>query len=308
MGSRRSAEQGDDHFSSDEVDKLRAACRSIQEQLIVVLLATTGLRRQGLLNITVPTIASRDDQGVWRAEQTCETLTKGRKTHEFTVHKNTAACIERWLNTPEAQGGRPMTPSAFLFPSRTVDNGQLSRTSLTNIFKGICKRAGLDKDKRDHPHAMRHTYAHQLLDDGNDITVVKSELGHRSLKTTARYVRESRDATMKKLKTPVSWNQDNNPVQTQAVDFDTDSTVTPSGPIERATDALPSHPPNSPSTRETVGASTTTRTTDAPTPRSPDMSSAQEIVGASSTTRRLTMSEVIARRRQRNTQLLGSGP
>lgn len=206
-----------DNFDEEEVGRLRSAASECpRDNLVCTILLTTGLRRQGVLNIRVEDVAQFED-GRWVAAGSGITLTKGRQQHGFAIPRECALAIERWLNTPEEYGGRPLTPSPFLLPSAVKDNGQLSDTALYNIFRSICKRAGI-ADRRAHPHAMRHTFAHDLVDADNPISVVQACLGHKSISTTQRYLRESIESTMKKIRHPEYWN----------------STGRADGPVERS--------------------------------------------------------------------------
>ena len=86
------------------------------------------------------------------------------------------------------------------------DNGQMSTTTLSNIFKDICTRAGFAGDSRVHLHAMRHTCAHLLDDCGNTTKQIALILGHKSTKITETvYLRDSFDRQQANVIIPQDW-------------------------------------------------------------------------------------------------------
>lgn len=71
----------------------------------------------------------------------------------------------------------PAKPDSFLMGSKTV-------------WRAIRE---LSVDTRLHPHLLRHTYAHELLESSADIRLVAQALGHSDVRVTMRYT-ERRDA------------------------------------------------------------------------------------------------------------------
>lgn len=194
-------------FTSEEEERIANAARvNPRDNMIITLLRTTGMRRRGIANILIPDVASLDDKSQWRAHDMGKTLTKGRHVHRFILHANAKNAIETWLNANEDAGGRPNSPSHFLLPSGRTDNGQMSVSLLTKIFKAVCCRAGFDlHDKRMHLHAMRHTCAHRLAELKNSPQQIAAQLGHKSTKTTEIYLTDSYKNITSTMTTPQEW-------------------------------------------------------------------------------------------------------
>src|SRR5215472_16916776 len=81
---------------------------------------------------------------------------------------------------------RAVRPKQWLFPGRRDD-----RPITKDAVEAACRKAhrlsGLSKPVT--PHSLRHAFAVHLLESGTDLRTIQLLLGHRSLATTAKYLR-----------------------------------------------------------------------------------------------------------------------
>ena len=83
----------------------------------------------------------------------------------------------QWLfPAPVRRGTRYFVPS---------DAGPISRSSLQSAFVRAVKQSGIHK--RAHVHTLRHSYATHLLEDGVNLRLIQTYLGHTSARTTQLY-------------------------------------------------------------------------------------------------------------------------
>ncbi len=87
---------------------------------------------------------------------------------------------------------RQYRPQRLLFPSPKDPGKPLNATTIQKQCQRICVKAGLGKKLT--PRTLRHAFATHLLENGTNIRVVQTLLGHRSVKTTETYTHVSTEA------------------------------------------------------------------------------------------------------------------
>ena len=152
---------------SERLRAARLAC------LLEVLYAT-GLRVSEL--VALPESAARRDQRML--------VVRGKGGRERLVPLNNAAkraMADYLALRGEAKLGR----SKWLFPS-FGEAGHLTRQHFARELKTLAGAAGL-KPARVSPHVLRHAFASHLLQNGADLRVVQTLLGHADISTTQIY-------------------------------------------------------------------------------------------------------------------------
>jgi site-specific recombinase XerD len=87
-------------------------------------------------------------------------------------------------------------PQPWLFPGN-IAGQHIGKTAVEEACQKAHRRSGIPKPIT--PHSLRHAFAVHLLECGTDVRTLQLLLGHRSLATTARYLRI---ATSKVCATP----------------------------------------------------------------------------------------------------------
>ena len=77
-------------------------------------------------------------------------------------------------------------PTHWLFPG-AIPGKHITKDAVEHACQKAHGRCGITKPIT--PHSLRHAFAVHLLENGTDVRTIQLLLGHRSLATTARYLR-----------------------------------------------------------------------------------------------------------------------
>ena len=159
-------------LSRDEVKAFLECAPSVKHHALLSTLYATGLRVTEACHLKVTDIDS--DRMTVRVDQG-----KGRKDRYSLLSPRLLEILRQyWKDT---------RPSAdWLFPSPYL-NQPISRDAVALACRKAHARAGIKKPVT--PHSLRHAFATHLLENGTELRTIQLLLGHRSLSTTARYLK-----------------------------------------------------------------------------------------------------------------------
>lgn len=85
---------------------------------------------------------------------------------------------------------RPVSPEPNIFLSACAPYRKINRLIINGVISRTIKASKVDiRNRKFGPHAMRHTLATRLLDNGTSLPVISEALGHKSTQTTMKYLR-----------------------------------------------------------------------------------------------------------------------
>jgi integrase/recombinase XerD len=103
---------------------------------------------------------------------------KGQKDRYVMLSDQLLTILRAWY--------RAARPTTWMFPG-VIPGSHITRCGIGDVCKLGVERSGLTKPVT--PHSLRHAFATHLLEYGTDLRTIQLLLGHRSLSTTARYLR-----------------------------------------------------------------------------------------------------------------------
>ena len=173
-------------LSSDEVLHFLECVSGLKHRAILTTCYAAGLRISEVLHLRPTDIDShrmviRVDQG------------KGQKDRYVMLSPKLLELLRTWW--------RVARPTSWLFPGDRPGRA-ISKGAVEQGCQQARRRSRIPKPIT--PHLLRHAFAVHLLEAGVDVRTIQLLLGHRSLATTARYLRI---ATIKVCATtsPLEW-------------------------------------------------------------------------------------------------------
>ncbi len=158
-------------LSPEEVIQFLDAVASRKHRAILTTCYGAGLRISEAVALQPPAIDSK--RMVLRVEQG-----KGKKDRYVMLSPKLLEVLRDWW--------RVERPQHWLFPG-DMPGQHITRSAVGQACEqahGICKIS-----KPITPHSLRHAFAVHLLEQGTDIRTIQLLLGHRSLSTTAKYLK-----------------------------------------------------------------------------------------------------------------------
>lgn len=158
-------------LSPEEVVRFLDGVANRKHRVILTTCYAAGLRISEAVRLTSPAIDSA--RMVLRVEQG-----KGQKDRYVMLSPKLLEILRDWW--------RVARPRHWLFPGDRP--GQpLTRSAVERACQQAHRLCRIPKPIT--PHSLRHAFAVHLLETGTDLRTIQLLLGHRSLATTARYLR-----------------------------------------------------------------------------------------------------------------------
>lgn len=148
--------------------------RTSRDTAVVELLYGSGLRVSELCDMDVNSMDAK--------KKAILVMGKGSKERRVPMSDPSLDAIKIWLKFRHELTNNPSEPALFL-------NTRGRRLTPRDVRRIIDFRSVAPT----HPHALRHTFATHLLDNGADLRAVQELLGHRDVATTQRYTHVSKE-------------------------------------------------------------------------------------------------------------------
>ncbi|HSU59569.1 MAG TPA: tyrosine-type recombinase/integrase [Bryobacteraceae bacterium] len=170
------------HLSADELEAVLKACQSsehasLRDRAFITLLARLGVRAGELRALALEDIE-------WTEGLIHIRTSKTGRGRTLPLPRDAGELLAQYIRTERSTS----TPYREAFLTSTTPHRPIGDCTASNFVKVFLGRLGLDGPGRG-PHSFRHTAATQMVQNGASLKQVADVLGHRSLATTAIYIK-----------------------------------------------------------------------------------------------------------------------
>lgn len=148
--------------------------RIARDTAVIELLYGSGLRVSELCSLDIDSINVK--------QLAVSVMGKGGKERRVPVGEPSLVALKQWVALRSEVVTNASTVALFV-------NSRGTRLGTRDVRRIIDARSLAPT----HPHALRHTYATHLLDNGADLRAVQELLGHADVATTQRYTHVSKE-------------------------------------------------------------------------------------------------------------------
>ena len=184
------------YILEQDVKKLRKACRTPFEKLIIEFLLTSGCRCGEIPGIKMTDINFDDC--------TCVVTGKGNKTRTVIFSNTCKQYFKEYLKTVKNDKDKHV----FVKQCYTVCKNKVRRyqdkwrgitsADIGRTVKEVAARTNISYSI--HPHLFRHTFASECLQRGMDLISIQKLLGHNDLSTTQIYAETNLESVKKEYR------------------------------------------------------------------------------------------------------------
>lgn len=153
--------------------------RRARDRAVLEILYGSGLRVSEVCSLHLQSISS---DGV-----TLRVIGKGSKERIVPLSAPAREAIEKWLKVRREVADETSGNALFL----SARGNAVGRRDVARLLDEACARIGVSGGT--HPHALRHSFATHLMDNGADTRSIQELLGHSDAATTQRYTHVSKE-------------------------------------------------------------------------------------------------------------------
>jgi len=153
--------------------------RRARDRAVLEILYGSGLRVSEVVTLTLQSVSSD--------HSTIRVMGKGSKERIVPLSDPAIDSLQRWFSL-RSEVVSENSGSSLMLSAR---GNPVGRRDIARLLDEACERSGIVGGS--HPHALRHSFATHLMDNGADTRSIQELLGHSDASTTQRYTHVSKE-------------------------------------------------------------------------------------------------------------------